>query len=140
MILKINSKLGDYTVLSFIKDGQFNESYIVKDATDKSFFLKIYDPKRIPSEVLNSDSIITEIDYCEKMKHPNVISYVEKGVYSEGGNDYPYLVTNYITGSLVADPLAKGRIFPLEMTLEIIKYAFIAVIVIAFGVFVWKTK
>lgn len=123
MLLIENAKIGTYTVLSFIKDGQFNESYVVKDVTNKSFFLKIYDPKRIPSEVLNSDSIITEIDYCEKMNHPNVISYVEKGVYSEEGNDYPYLVTNYITGSLVADPLAKGRIFPLEMTLKIIKYA-----------------
>ncbi len=123
MILKDNSKIGNYIVHSFIKDGQFNESYVVIDSSGISYFLKIYDTKRIPNEIMNTDSIITEIDYCEKMNHPNVISYVEKGVYSEEGNDYPYLVTNYISGSLVADPLTKGRIFPLEMTLEIIKYA-----------------
>lgn len=122
MILKDNSKIGNYIVHSFIKDGQFNESYVVIDSSGISYFLKIYDTKRIPNEIMNTDSIITEIDYCEKMNHPNVISYVEKGVYSEEGNDYPYLVTNYISGSLVADPLTKGRIFPLEMTLEIVKY------------------
>lgn len=123
MILKENSKIGEYTVESFIKDGQFNESFIVKDSSDISYFLKIYDPKRIPHEILNSDSIITEIDYCEKMNHPNVIRYVDKGVYSEDGSDYPYLITNYIQGSLVADPLAKGRIFTLDMTLAIAKNA-----------------
>lgn len=123
MILKENSKIGEYTVESFIKDGQFNESFIVKDSSGISYFLKIYDPKRIPHEILNSDSIITEIDYCEKMNHPNVIRYVDKGVYSEDGSDYPYLITNYIQGSLVADPLAKGRIFTLDMTLEIAKNA-----------------
>ncbi|MBQ9644780.1 MAG: protein kinase [Prevotella sp.] len=123
MILEENSKIGSYIVQSFIKEGQFNESFVVKDFSGTSYFLKIYDPKRIPHEILNSDSIITEIDYCEKMNHPNVIRYIDKGVYSEDGSDYPYLITNYIPGSLVADPLVKGRIFTLDMTLEIAKYA-----------------
>lgn len=123
MILEENSKIGRYVVQSFIKEGQFNESFVVKDTSGTSYFLKIYNPKRIPHEILNSDSIITEIDYCERMNHPNVIRYVDKGVYSEEGNDYPYLITNYILGSLVADPLEKGRIFTLDMTLEIAKYA-----------------
>ena len=121
MILKENTNVGKYTVHSYIKEGQYNESYIVTYSEGNSFFLKIYDPKRIPNDILNSDSIITEIDYCEKMNHPNVINYVEKGVFSKEGNNLPYLITNYIAGSLVADPLQKGRIFSLEMTLGIIK-------------------
>lgn len=122
-ILKDNQHIGDYVVKSFIKDGQFNESYRVEDLSGKSFFLKIYDSKKLPNKVLSSDSIITEIDYCEKLNHPNVINYVGKGVFSQENNNYPYLVTKFINGSLVADPLAKGRIFPLSMTLDIIKYA-----------------
>lgn len=123
MILEENSKIGSYTIQSFIKEGQFNESFVVKDSSGTSYFLKIYDPKRISHEILNSDSIITEIDYCEKMNHPNVIRYIDKGVYSADGSDYPYLITNFIQGNLVADPLIKGRIFTLDMTLEIAKYA-----------------
>lgn len=120
-ILKDNLQIGIYTVHSFIKDGQFNESYLVKDPAGISYFLKIYDPTRVPGKAINTDSIITEIGYCEKMNHPNVISYVEKGVLPQQGNNYPYLVTKFITGSLVADPLAKGRIFSLDMALNIIK-------------------
>lgn len=120
-ILQENQSIENYTVVSFIKEGEFNESYCVKDATGTQFFLKIYDLKKAPSKMLNSNSIITEIDYCERIQHPNVISYVEKGVYTDEDNNYPYLVTNFIVGNMVADPLSKGRIFTLEMALSIIK-------------------
>lgn len=120
-ILKGNQKIGRYTVQSFIKDGQFNESYRVNDSSGVSYFLKIYDPNRVPGKVMNTDSIIAEIGYCEKIRHPNVISYVEKGILPQDGNDYPYLVTKFITGSLVAEPLTQGRIFTLEMALGIVK-------------------
>ena len=122
-ILKDNQRISKYTVLAFIKDGLFNESYRVQDAAGMSYFLKIYDPQRVPNEILNSDSIITEIEYCEKIDHPNVISYVEKGVLPQEGRDYPYLITKFINGCLVADPLGKGRIFTIEMALEVIKNA-----------------
>lgn len=121
-ILKDKQEIGNYTVQSFIKEGQYNESYRVQNSQGVPFFLKIYDPQKVPCEILSSDSIITEINYCEKISHPNVISYVEKGVIHQVGNDFPYLVTKFINGSLVADPLGKGRIFPLEMSLNIIKY------------------
>ena len=122
MLLEENCRIENYAVTAFIKDGQFNESYVVQDSSGTTYFLKIYDPKRIPEKILNSNSIITEIDYCEKIKHPNVINYVGKGVLTKDGNAYPYLITDYIQGSLVADPLSKGRIFPLKLTLDIIKY------------------
>lgn len=120
-ILKDKQPIGIYWVDSLIKDGDFNESYLVKNSDGVSYFLKIYDSTEIPQKSSNADAIIAEIGYCEKMHHPNVISYVEKGVLYQNGKNYPYLVTKFITGSLVADPLTKGRIFSLDMSLNIIK-------------------
>lgn len=120
MILNINQKIGEYTVQSFIKEGQYNESYCVKDSLGTPCFLKIYDLKKVPGNIINSDSIITEIDYCEKLNHPNVLQFIEKGVYSSDDN-YPYLVTRFIDGNMVSEPLSKGRIFTLEMALSITK-------------------
>lgn len=120
-ILSDNLQIGNYIVQSFIKEGQFNESYLVKDSAGVSYFLKIYDPTMVPEKSINTDSIISEIGYCEKMNHSNVINYVEKGVLAQDGNNYPYLVTKFIMGSLVDDPLSKGRIFTLDMALNIIK-------------------
>lgn len=120
MILNINQKIGEYTVQSFIKEGQYNESYCVKDSLGTPCFLKIYDLKKVPSSIINSDSIITEIDFCERLNHPNVLQFIEKGVYSSDDN-YPYLVTRFIDGNMVSEPLSKGRIFTLEMALSITK-------------------
>lgn len=39
----------------------------------------------------------------------------------QGGNIYPYLVAKFVTGTFVAAPLAKGRIFSLNMALNIIR-------------------
>lgn len=122
-ILEIKQKIGNYSVQSFLKDGQYNESYRIQDENGEFFFLKIYDSQRVPDKILNSDSIITEIGFCEKMNHKNVISYVEKGVLVKDDNKYPYLITKYVDGCLVADPLSKGRIFPLDMALSIAKNA-----------------
>ncbi len=122
-ILNDNQSIGNYSVLEYIKDGIFNESYRVQDAEGMPFFLKIFDSQRVPNEILSSDSIINEIEFCEKIKHPNVISYIEKGIFPQDGKNYPYLVTKFINGSLIADPLDKGRIFSAEMALGIIKYA-----------------
>lgn len=104
----------------FIKKGQYNESYCVKDSLGTPYFLKIYDLKKVPCNIINSDSIITEIDYCERLNHPNVLQFIEKGVFSSDDN-YPYLVTKFIDGNMVSEPLSKGRIFTLEMALSIIK-------------------
>lgn len=122
-ILENNQNISSYTVQSFLKDGQYNESYRIQDENGELFFLKIYDSQRVPEKILNSDSIITEIGFCEKMSHANVISYVEKGVFVKEDNKYPYLITKYVDGCLVADPLSKGRIFPLDMALNIAKMA-----------------
>jgi hypothetical protein len=49
-ILENNQKISIYTVQAFLKDGQYNESYKIKDDKDESFFLKIYDSQRVLKE------------------------------------------------------------------------------------------
>lgn len=121
-ILQEKQTIGKYTVQSHIIDGPFNESYCVRDETGILYFLKIFDLKRVPSKIVNSDSIINEINYCEIICHKNVVNFVEKGVYTQGDENFPYFVTKFVHGNLVADPLTKGRIFSLEMSMEIIKH------------------
>lgn len=120
-ILQEKQAIGKYIVQSYITDGPFNESYCVQDEKGVLYFLKIFDLKRVPAKIVNSESIINEINYCEKICHKNVVNFVEKGVHTQGDENFPYLVTKFIKGSLVAEPLSKGRIFSLEMSLEIIK-------------------
>ena len=122
-ILSDNQSIGAYCVQSLLKESPYNEAYCVTNAEGEMFFLKIYDLKNVPDNIRNADSIIAEIYHCEKFNHPNVIRFQDKGLYESGGDNYPYLVTKFIKGSMVADPLAKGRMFTLDLTLNIIKRA-----------------
>lgn len=122
-ILSSGQQFGHYTVDDFIKDGEYNESYKIKDESGKFYFLKIFDPSRIPSEVFNSEGEIQEIHLVERVSHPNVIDFVTKGVYNKDDVEYPYIVTSFFAGCLLADPLSKGRVFPLEKVLTIAKGA-----------------
>lgn len=118
-----DGRIGEYTVRNFIKDGVYNESYALQDSDGTTFFLKLYDLKRVPSKVMTSDSIIAEIEFCERFNHPNVIKFVGKGIYEKDGDRYPYYLTEFLPGNMVADPLTKGRVFSISIAVDVIKYA-----------------
>lgn len=118
-ILKESQIIGNYTVQSFIKEGLYNETYRISDKEGAPYFLKIFDPTRIPYDIKDKDGQILEITLSRKLAHRNVIQYVNDDIYEMSNTKYPYIVTQYFTGILVAEPLVRGRIFPLERALNI---------------------
>lgn len=50
-ILKESQIIGNYTVQSFIKEGLYNETYRISDKEGVPYFLKIFDPTRIPYDI-----------------------------------------------------------------------------------------
>ena len=118
-ILKESQIIGNYTVQSFIKEGLYNETYRISDKEGVPYFLKIFDPTRIPYDIKDKDGQILEITLSRKLAHRNVIQYVNDDIYEMSNTKYPYIVTQYFTGILVAEPLVRGRIFPLERALNI---------------------
>lgn len=122
-ILKESQIIGIYTVQSFIKAGQYNETYRISDKDGTPYFLKIFDLTRIPYDIKDRDGQISEITLSRKLTHRNVIQYVNDDIYETSNTKYPYIVTQYFTGRLVAEPLVRGRIFPLERALDITRSA-----------------
>ena len=47
-----NTPFGDYTVQRFIKEGLYNDSYLVKNADGEPFFMKFFDITRMPSNFI----------------------------------------------------------------------------------------
>ena len=109
VILKENDKVGSYTVLYFIKEGLYNGTYRVQNEEGRSFFMKLYDTELVP-EKLWEDGEICEISYSRKIRHDNVISYVDDGSVSIAGNNYKYLITEYFVGSLLSEALQIGSL------------------------------
>lgn len=97
-----------YRVVSFIKDGEVNETYRVEDLNDgRPLFMKLYIPERFPAELRTKDGTVAEIELCRGLSHPYLISYVDDGVYtSDDDKRLPFIITNYFSGRLLSEMLS----------------------------------
>ena len=118
-VLKESDTVGKYRVSLFIKEGVYNSTYRVEDESGKSFFMKLYDPEMIPKKLVTDEGVM-EIVGCRKLRHENVVSYVDDGVMESGGQKYPYLITEFFRGRLLSEYLREAAVFSLETSKQII--------------------
>ncbi len=107
-ILQQNQIFGQYVVDALIKDGEYNETYRVRSSDGTTFFMKLYDPDRLPRIVKDNDGRVIEIELTRGLNHENVIRYVSDGIYEADGKQYPYIITNYFSGRLLSETIAAG--------------------------------
>jgi len=72
--------------------------------------------------MLDSEHKVTCIEVMSKLRHKNIISYVEQGTYqNEEVGECAYVVTNYFSGELLADKLQREGPLPIDEALRIMK-------------------
>ena len=94
----------------FIKEGLYNDSYIVKDEDGKPFFMKFFDTSRIPDRML-TEGTVEEIVHCRQLVHPHIIRHVWDGAGQINGRGFQVLVTKFFEGRLLSEVLREGRTF-----------------------------
>ena len=110
IILPEGYRIGKYTVKFFIKEGLYNGTYKIEDENGSPLFMKFYDLSKVPEKLI-IDGDIEEIINCRKIRHENVISYVDDGSLTIDGAEYKYLVTNYFIGRLLSEIINEGKVF-----------------------------
>lgn len=118
--LEENFRFNGYQISSFLKEGIYNDTYRVRDVDGTSYFMKVYDLAKVPKTMLCEDGEICEINYCKKIQHKNIISFKEEGKIELANVSYPYIITDYFTGELLADRLNRVVKLPLEESLTYI--------------------
>ena len=121
-ILNNNQKIGNYEVIRLIKENNYCETYRVEDEKGEPFFLKLFILKNTPEKMLDDKHKVTCIETMSKLRHKNIVSFVEQGVYQDdtvGG--CIYAITNYFSGELLADKLLREGPLPIEEAIRIIK-------------------
>ena len=108
-----------FTVLYRIKEGLYNDTYRVENEEGTSFFMKVFDPEN-PS-CPKSDGMVAEILTCRRIKHENIISSRADGTFEHSGKQYPYLITDYFAGELLADRLNRLGKLPLSEAMDYTK-------------------
>lgn len=121
-VLTNSQRIGKYEVKRLIKENSYCETYRVEDEKGEPFFLKLYILKNTPEKMLNSEHKVTCIEVMSKLRHKNIISYVEQGTYqNEEVGECAYVVTNYFSGELLADKLQREGPLPIDEALRIMK-------------------
>ena len=121
-ILTNKQNIGKYEVIRLIKENHYCETYRIEDEKEEPFFLKLFILKNTPDKMLNESHKVISIDILSKLRHKNIISYVEQGVYQDNAvGECEYVVTNYFSGELLADKLQREGALSVEEAIRILK-------------------
>ncbi len=121
-ILQDNQSIGKYEIKRLIKENQYCETYRVEDEKGEPFFLKLFILKNTPENLLNEDHQVNSIAIISKLRHKNIISFVERGDYDdEQVGKCQYVVTNYFSGELLADKIQREGKLPFDQAMQILK-------------------
>ena len=119
-ILLAGNRIGNYVIQHLIKQNEYTETYKVVNENDRAYFLKVYVMKRTPEKLIDPETReVLEIALLRKIQHQNVVSYISHGIIDSELGECQYVVTNYFTGEVLADKMAREGVFDQEKALGI---------------------
>lgn len=98
---------GKYSIVLFIKHGQNAETYRVKGADNKLYFLKIFKISKLSRSAFDTEGNILEIELLKSANHTNIIKYVDAGETVVAGKKYIYLVVSFVAGETLAEKITR---------------------------------
>ena len=121
-VLNTGYTIGEYTIQSLIKQNEYTETYKAVNQNGNPYFFKLYILKKTPAKLLDESSHeVTEIVLLRKIKHANIVSYITDGTLNTDMGECHYVVTNYFTGEVLADKIAREGAFDQEKAMGIFK-------------------
>ena len=119
-LLEKDFTIKTYKVQSLIKQNEYTETYKVINEDNHPYFLKLYVMKRTPAKLIDKESHeVLEIALLSKLQHVNVVSHITHGSIDTSFGECQYMVTNYFTGDVLSDIIAREGPFDEEKATKI---------------------
>ena len=129
MILKSKEHIGNYTVVFPIKSSAYAETYRVKDALGKIYFMKLFNYAKLHRTQFNDDDEVLEIKISQQLHHPNITLLHDSSEVMLNNQKMAYAVYDFISGETLAEKTAReqrGSVFEAKQAvlgvLEGLKY------------------
>ena len=119
MIFQKQQQIANYTVVFPHKQGSYAETYRVKDANGKLRFLKLIAFAKLHHSQFNSDGRIIEMEVCKVLNHPNTCNYIDSGTLIHQGQQYAYIVTEFISGETLAQKVEREQAYSVYETKQV---------------------
>jgi serine/threonine protein kinase len=89
---RVSDGLGAFDELEFLGRGEFGETYRAVRGGDE-YALKVIFRPDMPQHLLER-----EVESLRRVDHPNVVGFRASGEFEVGGETYPYIECEYISG------------------------------------------
>lgn len=121
MFFEKKQKIANYTVTFPHKQGAYAETYRVKDETGKVLFLKLISFAQLSAYQYNTDGKIIEVEVASSLSHDNLCGFVDAGTLVHSGQQFAYIVTDFISGETVAQKMGREETLTVYEAKEIAK-------------------
>lgn len=105
--LERKQSIGNYTVTFQIKEGDYAETYRVKDSAGKNRFLKLINCAKLHRTQFDKDGNILEVEIAKLLNNPNIVKYRDNGEIVLNGRKFAYIVFDFICGETASQFLAR---------------------------------
>ena len=100
-------QLGNYIITFQVKEGDYAETYRVKDADGKNRFLKLINCAKLHRTQFDANGNILEVQIAKTLNHPYVVRYHDNGEVVLDGRKFAYIVFDYISGETASQYIAR---------------------------------
>ena len=119
-MLNKKDKIAEYTITFPIKQGLYAQTYRVKDANGKNFFLKLINCAKLNRTQFDNDGKVQELEIVKNLKHPNIAKFHDGGECISEGYKSVYIVFDFIAGETIAQKLVRERTFTVYQAKSIV--------------------
>lgn len=100
-------QIGNYTITFPVKEGDYAETYRVKDSVGQNRFLKLINCAKLHRTQFDADGKILEVEIAKQLDHPNIVKYRDSGEIILNGRKFAYIVFDYISGETISQFIAR---------------------------------
>ena len=97
-----NDKIASYTVAFPHKHGSYAETYRVKDANDKTRFLKLINYSKLNRNQIDDSGRVIEVEIAKQLHHHNLCQFVDAGNMMMNGGQYAWFVPEFVSGETLS--------------------------------------
>lgn len=97
-LFRKNQNIGKYTVVFPHKEGEYAETYRVKDADGKVKFMKLIFMEELKVFQFDVNGDVIEQEIAKVLNHDNFCEYVDSGLLEYEGHQLLFIVTEYVKG------------------------------------------
>ena len=102
-------QISQYKVAFPIKDSTYAETFRVKDATGKNFFLKLFNYAKLHCSQFDENGNVLELVISKQLRHHNLTKYHDCGELLLNNKQFAYIVYDFIVGETVAQKTTREK-------------------------------